>query len=105
MGDLLEKIGIVSGVALPLFNIPLIAHLIKRKRSEDFSILWAVGVWTCIVFMTPQALRSQDLAFKSFGIVNLIFFSIVVFFIIKYRLKPGCPKTGCSQNLGKEVQS
>ena len=87
MMDWIEKIGLVSGVALPLFNIPLIAHLVKRKSSDDFSLSWAVGVWICIVFMTPQALRSEDMAFKAFGIVNLIFFSIVAFFIIKYRSK------------------
>ena len=88
MSDWVEKIGLVSSVALPLFNIPLIVRLIQRKRSEDFSMAWAVGVWVCIIFMTPQALRSTDLAFKSFGVVNIIFFSVVVFLIVKYRLKP-----------------
>ena len=81
----IEKIGIVSGVALPFFNIPLIIKLIKRKRSDDFSATWALGVWVCIVLMTPQALRSTDLAFKSFSVVNLIFFSTVVFFVLKYK--------------------
>ena len=85
MSDWIEKIGVVSSVSLPLFNIPLIAKLIQRKRSDDFSISWAVGVWVCIVLMTPQALRSQDLAFRAYGVVNIIFFSAVVFFILKYR--------------------
>ena len=88
MGKWIETIGIIAGVALPLFNIPLIFHLVKRKSSDDFSLSWAVGVWVCIVFMTPEALRSNDMAFRAFGIVNLIFFSIVAFFIIKYRFKP-----------------
>ena len=85
MTNWIQKIGMVSGIALPLFNIPLIVKLIKRKSSKDFSLSWAVGVWVCIVLMTPQALRSEDIAFKAYGIVNIIFFSIVVFFVLKYR--------------------
>ena len=75
----------ISGVALPLFNIPLILKLVKRKSSEDLSLSWAIGVWVCIVLMTPQALRSQDIAFRAYGAVNIIFFSAVVFFVLKYR--------------------
>ena len=75
----------MAGVTLPLFNIPLILRILKRKSAEDFSISWAVGVWICILLMTPQALRSQDLAFRAYGIVNIIFFSAVVFLVLKYR--------------------
>ena len=75
----------VAGVALPFFNIPLIIKLIKRKSSKDLSLSWALGVWICIVLMTPQALRSQDITFRLFGIVNIIFFSVVAFFVLKYR--------------------
>jgi len=75
----------VAGVALPFFNIPLIIKLIKRKSSKDLSLSWALGVWICIVLMTPQALRSQDITFRLFGIVNIIFFSAVAFFVLKYR--------------------
>ena len=88
MNHWIEKVGILGSVALPLFNIPLIAHIIKRKSSDDLSLFWAIGVWVCIVLMTPQALRSSDMAFKIFGILNIIFFSVVVFFILKYRTKP-----------------
>jgi uncharacterized protein with PQ loop repeat len=86
-GDWIEKIGVISGVVLPLFNIPLIVRLVRRKSAEDFSLAWALGVWVCIVLMTPQALRSSDQAFRAFGVVNLVFFSLVTFFILKYRSK------------------
>ena len=86
--DWIEKIGIVASIALPFFNIPLIIKLVQRKSSEDFSLSWAFGVWFSILFMTPQALRSQDTAFRMFGIVNIIFFSAVLFFVLKYRKKP-----------------
>ncbi len=85
MGRWIEIVGIVAGGTLPLFNIPLILRLVKRKSAEDFSISWAVGVWVCILLMTPQALRSQDLAFRAYGIVNIFFFSAVVFLVLKYR--------------------
>ena len=85
--DGIQKVALVAGVLLPLFNIPLIVRLVKRKSAEDLSLLWAIGVWVCIVLMTPQALRSADIAFKAYGIVNIIFFSLVVFFILKYRKK------------------
>lgn len=85
MSKWFEWIGIAAGIALPLFNIPLIVKLIKRKSSADLSLTWALGVWLSIIFMTPQALRSTDLAFKAFGIMNVIFFSVVTFFVLKYR--------------------
>ena len=85
MNTWIERIGLISGVVLPLFNIPLIARLIQRKRSDDFSLSWAFGVWTCMLLMTPQALRSQDMTFKIFGLMNIVFFSVVVFFVCKYR--------------------
>lgn len=83
----IEKIGMVAGVALPLFNIPLIMKLIKTKSSKDFSLSWAIGVWVCIILMTPQALRSNDIAFRAFGAVNILFFSVVAFLIVKYHPK------------------
>lgn len=76
-----------AGIALPLFNIPLIIRLVKRKSAEDFSLSWAIGVWVCIVLMTPQALRSSDISFKAYGFVNIIFFSIVTLLVLKYRRK------------------
>ena len=81
----IEKIGVVSAVALPLFNIPLILRLVQRKSSDDFSLSWALGVWVCILLMTPQALRSSDPAFRAFGVFNFLFFSVVTFLVLKYR--------------------
>ena len=85
MNDWIQKIAMVGGLVLPLFNVPLILAVRKRKSSEGLSITWALGVWVCIVLMTPQALRSEDLAFRVYGIVNIIFFSAAVFYILKYR--------------------
>jgi uncharacterized protein with PQ loop repeat len=81
----IEKLGVVSAVALPFFNIPLIVRMVQRKSSNDFSLTWTLGVWVCIVLMTPQAMRSTDAAFRAFGVLNLLFFSAVTFLILKYR--------------------
>lgn len=86
--DWIGWMGTIAGVVLPLFNIPLILRVIKRKSSDDFSLSWALGVWVCILLMTPHALRSEDLAFKAYGYVNIVFFTAVIFFIFKYRSKP-----------------
>ena len=84
-GDWVESVGTISAVVLPLFNVPLILKIVKRKSASDFSVSWAVGVWVCILLMSPQAFRSPDMAFRVFGIFNLIFFSLVTFFVLKYR--------------------
>ena len=81
----IEKIGMLGALALPFFNIPLIQRMIERKSSEDFSLSWALGVWVCILLMTPHALRSSDTTFRAFGVLNIIFFSAVAFLVVKYR--------------------
>lgn len=93
--DMIQKVGMVAGVTMPLFNIPLIIRLNRRKTSADMSLTWAIGVWACIVLMTPQALRSDDIAFRAYGAVNVVFFSIVTFFIVKYRPRTGDSATAC----------
>lgn len=77
--------GLIAGVVLPFFNIPLILKMRKRNSSKDISMAWALGVWTCFFLMVPSALLSSDIVFRVFGIVNFVFFSVVVFHVLKYR--------------------
>jgi len=81
----IQKVGIVAAIVMPFFNIPMILHLLKHKSSKEISITWIVGVWVCTALMTPRALQSADMAFRAFGIVNIFFFSIVTFLVLKYR--------------------
>ena len=83
--SILEVVSLVSSIALPLWNIPLIAHIIKRKSSADISMAWALGVWVCIVLMAPSGFQSKDLVWRTFNIVNSVMFTAVVFFVLKYR--------------------
>lgn len=80
-----KTIALIAAIALPLFNIPLIARVIKRRSSKDLSIPWAVGVWICFVLMAPEALRSPDVVWRAFNIVNLILFTAVTAVVLWYR--------------------
>ena len=85
MTPFIQKLGILASFLMPFFNIPLILHIVKRKSSDDISLTWLLGVWLCIVAMFPATWISHDPAFKVFGIVNIIFFSLVVAVSLKYR--------------------
>jgi len=76
-----------AGPILPLFNIPLIMRIIKRKSADDISLVWVFGVWVCILLMSPAALTSKDFAFRAFGLTNVVFFTGVVFVTVKYHHK------------------
>lgn len=82
---MIETIGLIAAIALPFWNLPLIARILKRKSSVDISPAWALGVWVCLVAMLPSGLRSADLVFKVFTVINLLFFSGVLFCVFRYR--------------------
>ena len=79
------SVGAVASFVLPFFNIPLILRILKRKSSDDISLTWVIGVWICVLLITPAALLSEDIVFKIFGFMNLILFSVVAFVVLKYR--------------------
>jgi uncharacterized protein with PQ loop repeat len=85
MTQLFEKIGLFAAVILPLWNIPLMFRIIKRKSSEDISKYWLLGVWVCILLMLPSGLVSEDIVWRTFNIVNVIMFTSVVCVAMKYR--------------------
>lgn len=81
----METVSLIAAVVLPFFNIPLIVKIIQRKSSDDISMAWAVGVWVCIVIMFPSGLKSADIVWKAFNIVNLVLFTCVFVTVLKYR--------------------
>lgn len=83
--DWINKIGFVAAVLMPLWNIPLILRIIKRRSSRDISLWWALGVWTCIVLMFPSGLRLEDVVWRTFNILNFIFFSMVALVTIVFH--------------------
>ncbi|MCK4993477.1 MAG: hypothetical protein KAS13_00335 [Candidatus Omnitrophica bacterium] len=80
-----QKIALIAAVVLPLWNIPLIIRIVKRKSSEDISLYWAFGVWSCLILMLPAGITSSDIVWKTFNIVNIVLFSAVVFTAFVYR--------------------
>ena len=83
--SIIEQVGLVASVSLPMFNIPLIIKIIRRQSSADLSLSWVIGVWVCCVLMLPAGLMSTDMVWRSFSIINLILFSGVFVVSIKYR--------------------
>ncbi len=81
----IEMIGLVASVILPLWNIPLIIKIIRRKSSCDISLSWALGVWSCLLLMFPAGLLSKDIVWRTFNITNFILFSSVVVVVLLYH--------------------
>ena len=84
---IIQQVGLVSSVVMPLWNIPLILRIIERKSSEDISMAWCMGVWICAILMAPSGWTSTDLVWRTFNIVNLILFTGVVITVLRYRKK------------------
>ena len=82
---MIKFLGLVAALTLPLWNIPLILKISRRKSSKDFSLWWAFGVWVTLVLMLPSALVSQDFVFKAFNVANLAIFTVVVIQILRHR--------------------
>jgi len=83
--SLINSIGVAAAAVLPLFNIPLIIRIVRRRSSGDISLSWAVGVWVCILLMSPSGFTSQDVVWRTFNYTNLLLFTGVVFVTLKYR--------------------
>jgi len=82
---MIKEIGVVAAVIMPLWNIPLIIKIVKRKSSKDISLSWALGVWICLAFMAPSGFISEDIVWRVFNIMNFILFSGVVLCVLWYR--------------------
>ena len=85
MENLVDTIGVVASIILPLFNIPLITRVIKRKSSQDISLTWVLGVWVCFLLMLPSGIKSDDIVWRVFNYANITMFTAVVFVSLKYH--------------------
>ncbi len=82
---LIDKIAFVAAIALPLFNIPLITKVIRRKSSADISLCWVLGVWGCILLMAPSGFLSEDVVWRTFNYFNVVMFTAVAAVTVRYR--------------------
>ena len=81
----MKWLGMVAAIAMPLWNIPLILKIRRRRSSKDVSLLWTWGVFVCLLLMLPSALASSDPIFKVFSLVNIVCFAGVVVSVIRHR--------------------
>ena len=88
---IIQVIGMLSGIIMPLFNIPLILRIVRRRSSGDISLVWVIGVWSCVIAMLPSSLQSPDPVLVVFGIINSLFFSAVFFTVLYFH--PGVKKS------------
>lgn len=77
--------GVVSGILMPFFNIPLIVRVIRRRSSADISLVWTVGAWICVMGILPSSLQSPDPVLLAFGAVNAIFFTGVFISVLYFH--------------------
>jgi uncharacterized protein with PQ loop repeat len=81
----LEVLALIASVIMPLWNIPLIVKIVRRRSSSDMSLFWAWGVWLCMLLMLPWAVQTGEVVLKVFSWVNFVLFSGVVCAVMKYR--------------------
>jgi hypothetical protein len=82
---MIENMGLIASITMPLFNIPLIVKIIRRRSSMDISLSWVMGVWVCALLMAPAGFTSKDLIWRTFNIINLVLFTGVVIAVWRYR--------------------
>lgn len=82
---MVQAVGIASAILMPFFNLPLMLRIIRRRSSEDISLVWVVGVWICVMGLLPSSLQSPDRILFAFGVVNAVLFSGVFFSVLYFH--------------------
>jgi uncharacterized protein with PQ loop repeat len=82
---MIQILGMVSGIMMPFFNLPLMLRIIRRRSSQDISLVWVVGVWFCVMGLLPSSLQSPDPILFAFGVVNALLFSGVFFSVLYFH--------------------
>ncbi len=83
-----EKLSFIAAVTMPIWNIPLIVKVIKRRSASDISLGWVFGIWLSFLAMAPGAYLSTDITVKGFAYSNILVFTVVVFVVMRYRKPP-----------------
>jgi hypothetical protein len=81
----IQTIGMLSGLIMPVFNVPLIVRIVYRRSSGDISLIWVIGVWICVMAMLPASLQSSDPVLLLFGIANSLFFTAVFLTVLYFH--------------------
>jgi uncharacterized protein with PQ loop repeat len=80
-----KQLGMFSAIVMPLFNIPQIITVLRRKSAEGISLLWVTGIELCILGILPSSLLSPDPILRAYGIVNTVFFTATFATVLYYH--------------------
>jgi uncharacterized protein with PQ loop repeat len=86
----MQTLSFWAAVILPVWDIPLMVRIIRRKSSQDISLGWVFGLWASSVLMAPSAFISGDRAAIGFNTVNVTMLTAVLIVVFKYRKGPAC---------------
>jgi uncharacterized protein with PQ loop repeat len=81
----MQTISFWAAVILPVWDIPFMVHIIRRKSSKDISLGWIFGLWVSAVLMAPSAFVAGDRAAIGFNAVNVVMLTAVLIVVFKYR--------------------
>jgi hypothetical protein len=87
MEKIFNILGMVGAIGMPIFNIPFMIRVIRRRSAKDISLGWLFGIWGCIMLMLPSSLVSPDPVLRAFGACNAVMFSCVVVVVMYFRQK------------------
>ena len=91
---MIKILGVTCGILMPFFNIPLIIRILRRRSSDDISLVWAIGAWVCVMGMLPSSLESSDVVLRYFGVVNGLFFTGVFVSVLFFHTSMRGKRTG-----------
>ena len=84
-GGTIQALGLIGAAVMPLWNIPLIIRIGRRRSSKDLGLSWTLGIFACILLMLPAGLISPDPILKVFSAANTVLFAGVVIQVVRYR--------------------
>ena len=84
-GAIIRILGLIGAAVMPLWNIPLIIRIGRRRSSKDLGLSWTLGIFACILLMLPAGLISPDPILKIFSVANTVLFGGVVIQVVRYR--------------------
>ncbi len=83
----IKDLGTASSMVVPLFHIPLILKLYKKKSSQEWSVISVCGFWISTLGIQPWAMMTSDKALTILNSLSLLFISVEVVLVLRYRMK------------------
>ena len=84
---MLAFIPILGIIIMTLCAIPQIARLLKRKSSEDVSLLWLGLLLLGLILIQVEAVRIKSIIFITSGSLSISLTVVILFLSFKYRTR------------------